>query len=98
MIGLDEEMAKKYLVFVDSLKDLPEDKEVELTIKDLTPGRRKYDARYVRARISSSPAKLPGADNLQVRFRMGVLHPDPYAIKITKELGELPPPIQVGKK
>lgn len=84
-------MAKEYLTFVESLKDLAEDKEMELTIKDLTPGPRKYDARYVRAKLSSEPKKLAGADTLWVRFRMGVLHPKPYAIKITKELGELPP-------
>lgn len=87
-------MAKEYLTFVDSLKDLPEDREVELTIKDLTPGPRKYDARYVRARVSSAPRKLPGADILRVRFRMGVLHPKPYSIKITKEMGEIPPPVK----
>ncbi len=87
-------MQKEYLAFVsqfgiESLKDLEEDKEIELVIRDLTPGRYKYEARYVRARISS-PEKLPGADTLWVRFRQGVLHPKQYAIQITEELGELP--------
>ena len=87
-------MQKEYLAFVsefgiENLKDLEEDKEIELLIKDLTPGCRKYEARYVRAKVAS-PEKLPGADTLWVRFRHGVLHPKRYAIQITEELGELP--------
>lgn len=87
-------MAQEYLTFVESLKDLPDGQEVELTIKDLTPKDRryKYEARYVKAIVNSDPSKLPGADTLQVRFRMGVLHPKPFAIKITKEIGEFKPP------
>ncbi len=89
-----EEMKKEYLAFVDefgiqSLKDLEEGKEIELLVKDLTPGRYKYEARYVRARVSS-PEKLPDADTLWVRFQHGVLHPKRWAIQITEELGELP--------
>lgn len=88
-------MAQEYLTFVESLKDLPDGQEVELTIKDLTPKDRryKYEARYVRALVNSDPKKLPSSDTLWVRFRMGVLHPKPYAIKITKEIGEFKPPV-----
>jgi hypothetical protein len=87
-------MPKEYLAFVaefgiKSLEDLEEGKEIELVVKDLTPGRYKYESRYVRAKVGS-PEKLPGADTLWVRFRQGVLHPKKWAIKITKELGELP--------
>ncbi len=87
-------MSKDYLAFVSefgisSLSGLEEGKEIELTVKDLTPGRYKYEARYVRAKVGT-PEKLPGADTLWVRFEHGVLHPKKYAIKITKELGELP--------
>lgn len=87
-------MKKEYLTFVsefgiENLKDLEEDKEIELVVRDLSPGRYKYEARYVRAKISS-PEKLPGADTLWVRFQHGVLHPKRYAIQITEELGELP--------
>ena len=87
-------MTKEYLAFISefgigSLEDLEGDKEIELVIKDLTPGRYKYESRYVRAKIAS-PEKLPGADTLWLRFRHGVLHPKRYAIQITEELGELP--------
>ncbi len=92
-------MQKEYLTFIDkfgieSLKDLKEDKEIELVIRDLSPGRYKYEARYVRAKIAS-PEKLPKADTLWVRFQHGVLHPKRYSIQITKELGELPPRAKV---
>lgn len=87
-------MQKEYLTFVDKFgienpKDLEGDKEIELIIRDLSLGRYKYEARYVRAKIAS-PEKLPGADILRVRFQHGILHPKQYAIKITEELGELP--------
>ncbi len=86
-------MGQEYLTFVESLNDLPEGKEVELTIKDLTPRDRryKYDARLVKALVSKDPKAISGADILRVRFRMGVLHPQPYGIKITKELGQFKP-------
>lgn len=89
-------MQKEYLAFVSefgigSLQDLEEDKEIELVIKDLSPGKHKYEGRYVRARISSQD-KLPGADILWIRHAHGVLHPEQYAIEITEELGEYPKP------
>lgn len=82
-------MAHEYVTFVGSLNDLPDRKEVELTIKDLTPTDRKYkyDSRRVIALVSKGPEKNPGFDTLWVRFSMGVLHPQPYSIKITRELG-----------
>lgn len=84
-------MSKEYLTFVPSIKELKTGAGVKLMIRDLTPGPRKYDARYVEATIADSPAKLSGADTLIVRSGTGYLYPQPYAIKITKELGEFPP-------
>ncbi len=81
---------KEYLTFVGKLEDLPQGEEVELLIKDLAPGRRKYDARYVRALVSSDSDKLPEADVLWIRGWVGVLYPRPWAIKITREVGEFP--------
>ena len=84
-------MAKKeYLTFVGKLKDLTQGQEVELLVKDLTSGRRKYDARYVRAIVASDPQELPGSDVLWIRGFVGVLYPQPWAIKITREIGEFP--------
>jgi hypothetical protein len=87
-------MSQEYDTFVESLGDLPDGGEVRLTVRDLAPGRRKYDARYVRAIVASSPEKLPDADVLRVRFLRGYLHPRPWAIKILEELGDFPPPLQ----
>lgn len=81
-------MAKEYLTFVERLENLPVGKETELFIKDLTPGRQKYDARFVRAIVSDTPS--PGGDTLQIRGLVGLLYPGVRGIKITKEIGELP--------
>ncbi len=83
-------MAKEYLVFVEDMKkELVEGRELLLTIKDLTPGKRKYENRVVKAIVSSSPDKLPGSDILRVRSWTGVLYPQPWAIKIVEEAGEV---------
>ncbi len=84
-------MNKEYDTFVDKLSDLIEKEEVELSIRDLTPGKHKYESRHVRAILSSSIDQIPGGDILWIRFTMGLLHPKPWEIKITAELGEYPP-------
>ncbi len=81
---------KEYLTFVGKLEDLIQGKEGELLVKDLTPGRRKYDARYVQAIVSSNPEDLPESDVLWIRGWVGVLYPRPWAIRITRETGEFP--------
>jgi hypothetical protein len=85
---MEREMASEYLAFVETLNELPEGQELELYVKDLKPGVEKYDTRYVRAIVSSTPDKLPGADTLWLRSSMGVLHPKPWAIKLLSDLGE----------
>jgi hypothetical protein len=59
-------MEKEYSVFVEDIKkELVEGREIVLTIKDLTPGRRKYENRLVKAVVSRSPEKLPGSNILK---------------------------------
>ena len=83
-------MVKEYEVFVRSIEEeLIEGQETGLTIKDLTRGPRKYENRVVKAIVSSSPGKLPGSDLLRVRSWTGRLYPEPWAIKIVEELGEV---------
>ncbi len=84
-------MPKEYSAFLPSIKDLEVGEGVKLMIRDLTPGPRKYDARYVEAIIANSLEKLPEADTLIVRSGTGYTYPQRYAIKITKELGQFPP-------
>ena len=78
----------EYVTFTPDIKDLVENQETTLTIKDLTPGRRKYDTRIVKAILSSDPARLPEGDVLHVRSWTGVLYPQTWAIKITGDAGE----------
>ncbi len=48
-------MKRQYQAFIDDIAQLSEGKEVELNIKDLTPGKRKYDARLVTAVLYATP-------------------------------------------
>ncbi|MBI2979323.1 MAG: phenylphosphate carboxylase subunit gamma [Chloroflexi bacterium] len=79
----------EYVTFTPDIKDLVENQETALTIKDLTPGRHKYGARIVKAILSSDPKRLPGGDILHVRSWTGVLYPQTWAIKITGDAGEI---------
>ncbi len=78
----------EYECFVRRLKELQEDRQVVLTLRDLSPGRRKYQARIVRAVLSRSPDALSGWDKLWVRSAVGVKDPQPWRIKIVEELGD----------
>ena len=84
-------MHKEYDTFVNQLSDLVKGNEIELTIRDLSPGKHKYESRYVKANIAPSFDQLPQGDLLWVRFPMGVMHPSPFAIEIKDELGEYRP-------
>jgi hypothetical protein len=78
---------KEYDTFVNNIEDIAEEQELTLIIRDLTPGNGKYSHRRMKAIVSSSPDRLPEGDILWIRFRMGILHTHPWAIKITEELG-----------
>jgi hypothetical protein len=78
----------EYLTFVKSLDELEKTQPASLVIKDLSPGKRKYEARYVSAEIFKTAE--PGGNTLWIRFDKGLLHPDPFGIKIVQELGPYP--------
>ncbi|MBM4323170.1 MAG: phenylphosphate carboxylase subunit gamma [Deltaproteobacteria bacterium] len=83
-------MAQKvYDTFI--LKDLsavPEDQEMELIIRDLSPEDRRYKYRsaYVLAKVSKSESKYP--DRLWVRLGRGQLQEKPWSIQIAKEVNK----------
>jgi hypothetical protein len=83
-------MEKEYLTFVRQFKDLREGKQ-NLFVKDLTPGPRKYDTKYVEAVISPDPEKIKNGDILQIRSESGILHTQTWGIKILEELPESVP-------
>lgn len=91
------EMSKEWVIFVSRMEDLVDGEENVLTIRDLSPGQRKYNAKVVKARISSNPETLPDADVLWVRSWIGNLHPKPWAIKIMGEVGDYIPGIPHGE-
>ena len=81
-------MKKEYQIFIPDIKDLIENQEVTVTIKDLTPGPRKYNTMIVKAILSSDSGQLPEGDILWVRSWTGVLYLQPWVIKIIEDAGE----------
>lgn len=84
-------MAKEWQTFVRKFEDMREGGDVELFIKDLTPGPRKYDTKHVRAQVTRSESALPGADILWVRSESGATAPEPWYIRIVEEMAEWVP-------
>jgi hypothetical protein len=80
-------MAKEWQTFVRKFEDMKEG-EIDIFVKDLTPGPKKYDTRHVMARIARSRKTLPKGDILWVRGESGLKSPKPWFIKIQKELPE----------
>ena len=84
-------MAKKeYDTFVlTDLALVPEEQELELIVRELTPKDRRYKYRsfYAMAQVSRSEAKYP--DQLWIRLGRGQLQEKPWSIKILKELNKL---------
>jgi len=81
-------MKKEYVTWLMSGEELPEGREIGISIRDLTPGQHKYSGRNVKAIVSRSPKKLPDGDVLWIRSGTGILRSQPWAIKITADLGE----------
>jgi hypothetical protein len=78
----------QYLAFLESPEKLPLGEPVAVFIKDLSPGRRKYDTRFVRAIIYREDEPLTGSDELILSSLAGKCHTDNLTIRIIEELGE----------
>jgi len=82
---------KEYDTFIlVDLAMVPEEKETELIVRDLTPADRRYKYRsaFVTALVSRSESKYP--DRLWIRLGRGQLQQKPWSIKILKELSKFP--------
>ena len=82
---------KEYDTFIlTDLTSVPEDQEMELIVRDLTPADRRYKYRsaYVTALVSKSESKYP--DRLWIRLGKGQLQEKPWSVKILKELNKVP--------
>ncbi len=83
-------MHQEYDTFIDGLRSLSEGQEVELFIRNLSPGQYKYLRQHVRALVS--PREVAGWDRLWIRSLTGVpLTREPWSIKIAGELEEFLP-------
>ena len=82
-------MAHEYECFVRNFSDLQEGATVVLTLRSLSPGRRKYNARVVRARVSR--VAEAGRDILWARCMVGAKDPQPWSVQIVDELGPTVP-------
>jgi phenylphosphate carboxylase gamma subunit len=75
-------------VYVNDVKELAEDAEIELTIRTLNPGIHKFTYKRVRAQLSSDLKKH--ADQLQVRLGRGQMSPSRFSIKVLGEIQRMP--------
>lgn len=80
---------KQYMTWLENPDKIKSPQELTLTIRDMAPGRRKYGAINVIAIVSPSP--ITEGDVLWVRYANGKLIPQPWSIKIIKELDEFFP-------
>jgi len=79
---------KIYDTFNDEPEKMLQMEEIDITIRDLTPGNEKYCSKYVRAILSKDPDALPDGDELLIRYQRGELSPEKWRIRIVKEIGE----------
>ena len=81
---------KEYDTFIlGDPASVPEDKEMEFILRELTPKDKRYKYRsfYAMALISRSETKYP--DRLWVRLGRGQLQEKPWSVKILKELNKV---------
>lgn len=83
-------MPRQWQTFVRRFGDMAEG-EVEIFIKDLSPGPRKYDTKHVRAKVARKKETLPDGDLLWIRSESGMKADQPWYIQI---LEELPPSVK----
>jgi hypothetical protein len=79
-------MPNEYEAFVRDIERTVSGRPVVLTLRDLTPGKKKYRAVHVRAVVSNPPKA--GEPVLWLRSVVGVKYPRPYSVRIIEELTE----------
>lgn len=77
-----------YDLFVNNVEELQEGQEIELQVRDLTPGKSKYCYKWVKARVSSDSDAY--SDKLLIRFGRGQAHDRAYSIKVLGEINKFP--------
>lgn len=77
-------MASEYETFVRDRASILSGREVVLTLRDLTPGRKKYRGVNVRCAVSRVPR--PGEPLLWIRSVVGLRDSEPCSVRIVEEL------------
>lgn len=77
-------MAGEYETFVRDRERILQGNEVVLTLRDLSPGRRKYRAINVRCAVSQPPHA--GEPLLWIRSVVGLRESEPCSVRIVQEL------------
>lgn len=81
-------MRNMWEVFVMNMSELAEGENLELSIRTLNPGTRKFTYKRVQCQVSATADKF--ADELQVRMGRGQLSPNKYSIKVMEEIERMP--------
>jgi len=79
-------MANEYETFARDAARILSGREVVLTLRDLTAGRKKYRGVNVRAVVSRPPRA--GEPALWIRSVVGIKDPQPCSVRIVEELPE----------
>lgn len=79
-------MGSEYEAFVREADRALSGQPVVLTLRDLTPGKKKYRAKHVRAIVSKPPKE--GEARLWLRSVVGVRYPWACSVRIVEELSE----------
>jgi hypothetical protein len=80
----------EWQTFVRRFSDMREGKK-ELFIKDLSPGKAKYNTKHVLATVSKSKKNLKNPHILWIRGESGEKAANPWYLTIEKELEEFVP-------
>jgi len=84
------EVKKEFDTYLEGMMStVVEDKEIEIFIRDLTPGIHKYTVLKVKAIVSKSEKEEEGWDRLWFIYPRGMTHPVPGSIKVVQELDPL---------
>ncbi|MBK6401341.1 MAG: phenylphosphate carboxylase subunit gamma [Rhodocyclaceae bacterium] len=75
-------------VFVNDVKELAEDTDLELTIRTLNPGLHKFTYKRVKCQVSTNLKKH--VDQLQVRLGRGQLSNNRFSIQVLDEVQRMP--------
>ena len=78
-------MAVYETFIIEKPDEIPDGEEQMIQIRDAET----YEQKVVKAIVSRSPEKLPGADSLRVRWQRGQPLPEMWAIEIIEDLGSV---------